>query len=219
MKTLVSRAAGARGRAGLRLEGPDDSQRVSRHLGALPGRGDAARDLCQHVSGIDPNAAYLAGLFHDIGKPVVAALLLEVERGTSQKSASPFLSGGVWRRVVEECHREVGAIIAYRWYLPQEVAQAIAQLDTYDLKRGRSTANVVRLSNGLCQREGLDVKARRHRDGDARDSAGPAGAAREERTRGLLESSRTRRRGLDPGVRPQHGSALTTRALTRCAMT
>lgn len=118
-----------------------------------------ARDLCQHVSGIDPNAAYLAGLFHDIGKPVVAALLLEVERGTSQKSAAAFLSGGVWRRVVEECHREVGAIIAYRWYLPQEVAQAIAQLDTYDLKRGRSTANVVRLSNGLCQREGLDVKA------------------------------------------------------------
>jgi putative nucleotidyltransferase with HDIG domain len=121
------------------------------------GVGTLARDLCKHLPGIDPNAAYLAGLFHDIGKPVVAALLLEVERGTAKDKA--FVSGGVWRRVVEECHREVGAIIAYRWYLPQEVAQAIAQLDTYDLKRGRSCVNAVRLSNGLCQREGLDVKA------------------------------------------------------------
>jgi putative nucleotidyltransferase with HDIG domain len=77
-----------------------------------------ARDLCQHVSGIDPNAAYLAGLFHDIGKPVVAALLLEVERGSANAKSPSFLSGGVWRRVVDECHREVGAIIAYRWYLP-----------------------------------------------------------------------------------------------------
>ncbi|MDX2014080.1 MAG: HDOD domain-containing protein [Myxococcaceae bacterium] len=121
------------------------------------GVGTLARDLCKHLPGIDPNAAYLAGLFHDIGKPVVAALLLEVERGTAKDKS--FVTSGVWRRVVEECHREVGAIIAYRWYLPQEVAQAIAQLDTYDFKRGRSCANAVRLSNGLCQREGLDVKA------------------------------------------------------------
>ncbi len=122
------------------------------------GVANLSRDLCGHVKACDANTAYLAGLFHDIGKPVVAALLLEVERGTAEGKA--FLSGGVWRRVVEECHREVGAIIAYRWFLPQEVAQAIAQLDSYDLKRGRaSSVNVVRLANGLCQREGLDVKA------------------------------------------------------------
>ena len=115
-----------------------------------------SRDLCAHVPTLDASAAYLGGLFHDIGKPVVAAMLLEVERGTANGS---FVSGGVWRRVVDECHREVGSIIAFRWYLPQEVAQAIAQLDTYDLRRGRSTSNVVRLANGLCKREGLDVKA------------------------------------------------------------
>ncbi|MBE2253118.1 MAG: HDOD domain-containing protein [Myxococcus sp.] len=115
-----------------------------------------ARDLCAHLPMLDANAAYLGGLFHDIGKPVVAAMLLDLERG---KQAGAFVSGGVWRRVVDECHREVGSIIAFRWYLPREVAQAIAQLDTFDLRRGRSTSNVVRLANGLCKREGLDVKA------------------------------------------------------------
>lgn len=115
-----------------------------------------ARELCRHMPAIDPNAAYLAGLFHDIGKPVVAALLLEVERSATRPE---LLSSGVWRRVVEECHREVGATIAYRWYLPLEVAQTIAQLETFNLKQGRCASNVVRLSNGLCQREGLDIKS------------------------------------------------------------
>jgi HD-like signal output (HDOD) protein len=108
---------------------------------------------------VEPNGAYLGGLFHDIGKPVVAALLLEAER-VAGSQAQAWLSGGAWRRVVDECHRDVGAIIAVRWYLPREVATAVAELDWYDLRRGRSsTANVVRLANALCQREGLDVKA------------------------------------------------------------
>lgn len=120
------------------------------------GVANLSRDLAGLVRTFDPNTAYLGGLFHDIGKPVVAALLLEVERGT----ASGFVSGGVWQRAVEECHRDVGAVIAYRWFLPREVAAAVAELETYDLKRGRaSCVNVVRLANALCQREGLDVRA------------------------------------------------------------
>jgi putative nucleotidyltransferase with HDIG domain len=115
-----------------------------------------SRDLAGQLKSLDPNTAYLGGLFHDIGKPVVAALLLEVERG----STNGFVTGGVWQRAVEECHRDVGAVIAYRWFLPREVAAAVAELDAYDLKRGRaSSVNVVRLANAVCQREGLDVKA------------------------------------------------------------
>jgi putative nucleotidyltransferase with HDIG domain len=116
-----------------------------------------SRDIAGMLKGVVPDTAYLAGLFHDIGKPVVAAMLLEAERAAGNNT---WLSGGVWRRVVDECHRDVGAIIAFRWYLPREVATAVAELDWYDLKRGRaSAANVVRLANALCQREGLDVKA------------------------------------------------------------
>jgi putative nucleotidyltransferase with HDIG domain len=117
-----------------------------------------SRDISGMVRAVEPNTAYLAGLFHDIGKPIVAAMLLEAERGAPQ---GPWLTGGVWQLVVEECHRDVGAIIAVRWYLPREVATAVAELDWYDLKHGRaSAANVVRLANALCQREGLDMKGR-----------------------------------------------------------
>jgi putative nucleotidyltransferase with HDIG domain len=122
------------------------------------GVANLARDLSGKIKSLNPNTAYLSGLFHDIGKPMVAALLLETERGKPHDK--DWLSGGVWRKVIDECHRDVGAFIAFRWFLPQEVAASIAQLDTYDLRRGRgSCANVVRLANALCQREGLDVKA------------------------------------------------------------
>jgi putative nucleotidyltransferase with HDIG domain len=120
------------------------------------GVANLSRDLAQELRSLDPNTAYLGGLFHDIGKPVVAAMLLEVER----TSTGAFINGGVWQRAVEECHRDVGAVIAFRWFLPREVAAAIAEFESYDLKRGRaSCVNVVRLANALCQREGLDVRA------------------------------------------------------------
>ncbi len=120
------------------------------------GVANLSRDLAGELKSIDPNMAYLGGLFHDIGKPVVAALLLDLERG----NPNGFVSGGVWQRAVEECHRDVGAVIAYRWFLPREVAAVVADLEGYDLRRGRaSCVNVVRLANALCQREGLDVKA------------------------------------------------------------
>ena len=123
-----------------------------------------SRDLAGLVRTVEPNTAYLAGLFHEIGKPVVAAMLLEAERGAGTARGA-WLSGGLWRLVVDECHRDVGATIAFRWYLPREVVTAVAELDWYDLRRGRSSpANVVRLANALCQKEGLDVNATKPED-------------------------------------------------------
>src|SRR6185369_16686757 len=38
-----------------------------------------ARDVCRHAKSKLPEEGYLAGLLHDIGKPVMAAMLLEAE--------------------------------------------------------------------------------------------------------------------------------------------
>jgi serine/threonine-protein kinase len=130
------------------------------------GVANLSRDIATVIKGTDPNTAYVAGLFHDLGKPVVASLLLETERGSSD--GDRFVPGGVWRRVVDDIHRDVGAIITLRWFLPREVATAVSALDNYDLRRGRfSCANVVRLANAVCQREGLDIKAPNYAEIDA----------------------------------------------------
>ena len=56
-----------------------------------------ARELAART-GLKADTAYLAGLFHDIGKPVVAALLLDLERQGQQNTeafggAADALSG------------------------------------------------------------------------------------------------------------------------------
>ena len=109
------------------------------------------------LGGPDPNAAYLAGLLHDVGKPVVASLLLEAEKAITQGGKTAWFEESVWRKIVTESHRKVGVLLAKRWNLPAEVALTIENCTAYDRNLPRSCGNVVRLANALCKRAGLYV--------------------------------------------------------------
>ena len=108
-------------------------------------------------SGPDPSATYLAGLLHDVGKPVVASMLAEAEKQISKGGKGTWVSEAVWRKIVAESHRPVGVLLAQKWNLPAEVACALANCTTYDPARPRSSANVVCLANTLAKRSGLYV--------------------------------------------------------------
>jgi putative nucleotidyltransferase with HDIG domain len=117
-----------------------------------------ARDVAQAIGGKpDPNAAYLVGLLHDIGKPVVGTLLLEAERALTKANNVAWMNDAVWKKVVDESHRDVAVALATKWKLPQEVVRAIEDCKAYDNDQPRSVANVVRLANALAKRSGLYV--------------------------------------------------------------
>ena len=118
-----------------------------------------ARDLATKLipAGPEPNAAYLAGLLHDVGKPVVASLLLEAEKQVSQGKKSAWIDENIWRKIVAESHRKVGVILARKWNLPAEVVGTIEDCKAYDRGHPKSIANVVRLANALAKRAGLYV--------------------------------------------------------------
>jgi putative nucleotidyltransferase with HDIG domain len=119
-----------------------------------------ARDVAQAIGGTpDPNAAYLAGLLHDIGKPVVGTLLLEAEKALTKGGAVAWMNDTVWKKVVDESHRDVAVALATKWKLPDEVVAAIENCKRYDSDRPRSTANVVRVANAMAKRSGLYVGA------------------------------------------------------------
>jgi putative nucleotidyltransferase with HDIG domain len=118
-----------------------------------------AKDICLRVgAGMpDPNTAYLAGLLHDVGKPVVASLLLEAEKQFKKDDSVTWISDETWKRVVDESHRKVGVALARKWNLPDELSRAIEQANEYERAVPRSCANVVRLANVLAKKHGLYV--------------------------------------------------------------
>jgi len=118
-----------------------------------------SRDLASGLpTRVDPDVAYLAGLMHDIGKPIVAGLLLEAERKLIEELDVPFMTESLWRKTVAESHRSVGAVVAASWKLPPAIADAILHCDTYDQDGGpHACANIVRFANTLAKREGIYV--------------------------------------------------------------
>jgi putative nucleotidyltransferase with HDIG domain len=119
-----------------------------------------ARDLALTLGSTpDPNAAYLSGLLHDIGKPVVGTLLLEAEKALTKGRAVAWMNDAVWKKVVDESHRDVAVALAQKWKLPDDVVAAIQDCRQYESEKPRSIANVVRLANALAKRSGLYVGA------------------------------------------------------------
>ena len=121
--------------------------------------GMLAREVAAKLpASADGDAAYLAGLFHDVGKPVVGALLLEAERSLIDELGEPFMTDSLWVKVVDNAHRDVGAALASQWNLPATVAKAIAACDAYEEGAGRgSCTNLVRYANALTKSQGLYV--------------------------------------------------------------
>lgn len=106
----------------------------------VPGHEDEVKRLWRHslASGafakevarlrrVNVESAYLCGLLHEIGKPVVlqtATALAQTQRLTLEKAV---LHG--W---IDGYHSRVGTLIAEKWGLPKQVATAIQYYDDYD---------------------------------------------------------------------------------------
>jgi putative nucleotidyltransferase with HDIG domain len=115
-----------------------------------------ARALARRRKDVDPEVAYLAGLLHDVGKPVAAALLLELERTVDAPQAG-WLEGDAWLGVVNECHREVGVALARSWNMDEEILFAIARSDRFVGDNPSLITNVVCYTNALAKKAGVYV--------------------------------------------------------------
>jgi putative nucleotidyltransferase with HDIG domain len=109
-----------------------------------------SRDLAAILGGgLDAEAAYLAGLVHDVGKPIAASMLLEVERASDKTRFK--LNADTWLAVVQGVHRPIGIALAEKWRLPEAVAAAIRESTEYDSSERLSLGNVVCFSNSVAK--------------------------------------------------------------------
>lgn len=70
--------------------------------------------------------AFLCGLLHDIGKPVILQTLVDV-----QKEAGLRIDPAAVSAIMEAYHTHVGSLIAAAWALPPHVAESIAYHHDY----------------------------------------------------------------------------------------
>jgi putative nucleotidyltransferase with HDIG domain len=112
-----------------------------------------ARDIAAAIGNVEPDTCYLAGLLHDIGKPVLGAMILEIDRKLS-RSRPAWIDVSAWTDIIETCHRKVGVAVATEWRLPETITSAIRDCSDYDGSDRTSVGNVVRLANALAKRAG-----------------------------------------------------------------
>jgi putative nucleotidyltransferase with HDIG domain len=116
-----------------------------------------ARDVLALSGHADSEAAYLAGLLHDVGKPVVASILLEAERQTTELYNRAWIGCGEWVDVVGMTHRPVGLALAERWQLPEGILKCLQEDLDYDNADRASIVNAVVFANALAKKCGLYV--------------------------------------------------------------
>jgi HD-like signal output (HDOD) protein len=122
------------------------------------GAGLIAGNLCELLSrDSDATYAYLAGVLHNIGKPVVGALLIEIEQQMMRAGERQPIAEAVWIATIEASHRQFGAAIVRKWRLAHPIAEAIETSGQFDVPRPRALGNVVRFAVALAQRLGLTI--------------------------------------------------------------
>jgi len=127
-----------------------------------------ARDLTAITGGGEPDTAYLAGLLHDVGKPIVATILLDVERAMQDmRKRAVWLNDAEWIEVIQRTHRKVAVPLGLRWELPDAVLRTVRDCEEYDNADRVSASNIVRFANALVKQEGIYVGNVNKDDNDA----------------------------------------------------
>ena len=127
-----------------------------------------SRDVAGAIgNNIDPDSAYLAGLLHDVGKPVVGSFLLEAEKLLAPGRGSGWLDSDEWLRTVQETHRPIGVALAEKWAMPADITRCIRDCTDYDPTNRLSIVNVVRFANAIAKKEQIYIGAFAADDVDA----------------------------------------------------
>jgi putative nucleotidyltransferase with HDIG domain len=114
-----------------------------------------ARDVAALGGTVDQGVAYQAGLLHDIGKPVLGILLLELEKSQRCDKRREWLSAATWLQIVNATHRDVAVALARKWNLAAEVQRSVADCGDYDAAERYSVGNIVRFANAMTKQAGL----------------------------------------------------------------
>lgn len=125
------------------------------------GAGLAARMIAQEMRKINPDEAFLGGLFHDIGKQIMNFLDKDKFQEVMQMSFNENISFEAAEQMLfPYTHEEAGALVIKKWNFPEHLLKAVMAHHTLDLADDEDSylvnlTNVVSLANLFCHRYGV----------------------------------------------------------------
>jgi putative nucleotidyltransferase with HDIG domain len=129
------------------------------------GAGLAARMIAADLRQINPEEAFLGGLFHDIGKQIMNFL----DKNKFQEVMQRCYNDGIPFKTAEQMlfhytHEEAGALVIKKWNFPEHLMKAVMAHHTLDLAADEepyliNLTNVVSLANLFCHRCGVGTLA------------------------------------------------------------
>jgi putative nucleotidyltransferase with HDIG domain len=111
--------------------------------------------------GLNADDYYLCGLFHDVGKLVVLALLDQVGLRSSPKPVRPEVA----ELIVEDFHERVGAEVALQWGLPDDVVDVVQRHREKDASTMTAAQAIVSVADFCCRRLGAGASDTEFDDG------------------------------------------------------
>lgn len=125
------------------------------------GAGLAARLIAAELRQINPDEAFLGGLFHDIGKQIMNFLDKDTFQEVMQRSYNDDITfENAEKMLFPYTHEEAGGLVLKKWNFPEHLIKAVLAHHTLELPDDEEAyvvnlTNVVSLSNLFCHRYGV----------------------------------------------------------------
>jgi putative nucleotidyltransferase with HDIG domain len=156
--------------------------------------GLAARIIANTTRAVNEEEAFLAGLFHDIGKIIMNTL----DRGKFQEVMQHCYNEGISFRDAERSvypfsHEEVGAYVIKKWNFPEALTVAILQHHRLEFEELETPAlvnltAVTSLADLFCLKLGIGVREPQEEVDLAASKAGQVLKLSEEQAQSMLET-------------------------------
>ena len=128
------------------------------------------QEICETIGREDDAAnGRLAGLLHDAGKPLVGALLLEIEQQMQRSGTRATVTSippAAFQDAIDACHRPFSAALAAAWETPGAVALAITAAEGWDVRDAHALGNVLRFAGAYTKRLGITIGSYRAAETD-----------------------------------------------------
>lgn len=161
-----------------------------------------ACEAMSKATGIERESAFLMGLLHDTGKPVLASVIAELEKQNQNRP----LGEDTVMILMSQLHEDIGAHVLETWEMTPQIVEAARGHHLYRPGKATPSQQLVHAGNLVCQHLGIG-DTQREINFTVEHAFADLGLNDNERMEGILETVKHELEGLMVGLDDGTGHA------------